>query len=130
MNEYLVAVQPAIIALTLAILSGSAVVATAFFRNLANKIEEGKDREALHSALKRGAVLGNVKYPHNAAQATETAVDYTGKSSPDAVKNLIKDDSAGKEVIDKLALSYVVEEKAKSNPTVATPLSTATGQLS
>jgi hypothetical protein len=113
-NDFLIAIQPALVALALAILSGSAIVATAFFQSLAAKLKESKDREALHSALKRGAILGNIKYPEDARQATELAVDYTHKSTPDAVCNLIgKDDPRSKEVMDKLGLSYVVEEREK-----------------
>jgi len=109
MNKFLEALQPAVIALTLAIISGCTLVATVFFQRLAAKLRESKDRDALHRALETGAKLALVKHPTSTQEATSYVVDYVGKSTPDAVANLIPEGPRGEEILGKLALSKIVQ---------------------
>jgi len=110
MKAFLEALQPGLIALALAVVSGCTLVATAFFQLLVAKVKEGKDREALHRALETGARLAEVKHPNNSQEATAYVVEYVGKSTPDAIKNLIPDGPRGEEILGKLALSKLSKE--------------------
>src|SRR5215207_7604680 len=118
MNKLLEAVQPALITLALAVLSGCAIVATAFFQRLASKLRESKDREALHMAMTTGASLGMNKYGRTSDSAVAYAVDYASKSVPDAIANLTpREETPRLEVLGKLAKSKI--EQASLAATIA-----------
>lgn len=118
MNDFLTAVQPALIALALAVISGGTLVATVYFRSLANKLNEGKDREALHQALATGARValneGQTLSPGNGRAIVDRVQEYARKSSPGAVSRL----NPTQEVFDQLAVSKIVEEANKQAPAV------------
>jgi hypothetical protein len=105
MKAFLEALQPALIALALAVISGCTLAATAFFQQLAAKLKEGKDRDAMHRALETGAKLATAKYPNDIREATAYVVDYAVKSTPEAISNLLPDGPKGEEILGKLALS-------------------------
>jgi hypothetical protein len=105
MNKLLDALQPALIALALAVISGCSLAATAFFQQLAAKLKEGKDRDAMHRALETGAKLAATKHPNDTREAAAYVVDYAMKSTPEAIANLLPDGPKGEEILGKLALS-------------------------
>jgi hypothetical protein len=105
MKAFLEALQPALIALALAVISGCTLAATAFFQQLAAKLKgrQGPRRHA--SSSRTGAKLATAKYPNDIREATAYVVDYAMKSTPEAIANLLPDGPKGEEILGKLALS-------------------------
>lgn len=110
MNDFISAIQPALVALVLAIVGGCTALATAYLRCLTNKMSDKQDREALHSALLSGA--RSVTNGQTLDQAMASVQDYARRSVPDAFKNL--DPPA--DVLAKLTLAKINEAAAENNP--------------
>jgi hypothetical protein len=70
------------------------------------KAREGKDREALHSALNTGIKSAEAT-TLPASDRVQYAINYAHKSVPDAIKNL----APSHEVMTKLALSKLEENQ-------------------
>lgn len=113
MNDFISAIQPALVALVLAIVGGCTALATAYLRCLTNKMSDKQDREALHSALLSGAR----SVPQDSGQSLEQSLnmvqEYARRSVPDAFKNL----KPPEDVLAKLTLAKINEAKAE-RPTV------------
>ena len=113
MDDFLKAVTPALLTFLSVAVPALLAWLTNIVRCWANKQNEAKDREALHSALATGMTVAETKYgaSGNTSEKVAYAIDHAQKSVPDAMRNL----NPPADVLAKIAMSKQAIPKEKPN---------------